>query len=214
MSPDARRHAWLLSAALLMGVLANLLFGASPGKVKPLDAADPAWQPVTMRVPQLAGLDATWEARAPWGAAPKPVEPPPPPPPPPPTPVGIVGAGSAKQAIFMIHGAGELRVGVGGVLPDGGRVQEVSAKTVVWLDGEGVRHERRMFLAPVDLPASTAPAGSQQPSALPGGTLPFPGPIPGLRSSPGPSSSPSPSPGPGSSPRSSPRRPPGLSSGS
>ena len=175
MSPDARRHAWLLGGALLLGVLANLLFGASPGKIKPLAAADPAWQPVAMRVPDLAPLDATWEARAPWGALPKPVEPPPPPPPPPPTPVGIVGTGSAKQAIFIIHGAGELRVGVGGMLPDGGQVLEVSAKSVVWTDGAGVRQERRLFLEPVDLPPGAIPAIPQGPSTPPGDAPPGPG---------------------------------------
>ena len=156
MSPDVRRHAWLLGGALLLGGLANVLLGASPGRVKPLAAVDPDWQPVAMRVPDLAALDPTWEARAPWGAAPKPVEPPPPPPPPPPAPVGIVGTGSARQAIFMIHGAGELRVGAGGMLPDGGRVLEVSARTVAWTDGAGARQERRMFVEAVDLPPMSA----------------------------------------------------------
>lgn len=178
MSPDARRHAWLLGGALLLGILGNLLFGASPRKVKPLAAADPDWQPVAMRVPDLAALDATWEARAPWGAMPRPVEPPPPPPPPPPAPVGIVGTGSAKQAIFMIHGVGEVRVGAGDMLPDGGRVLEVSAMSVVWNDGDGVRQERRLFLEPVDLPPSASPVTPQGPSPLPGGAPPGPGSLP------------------------------------
>ena len=152
MSPDARRHAWLLGGALLLGILGNLLFGASPRKVKPLAAADPDWQPVAMRVPDLAALDATWEARAPWGAMPRPVEPPPPPPPPPPAPVGIVGTGAARQAIFLVHGSSELRLGVGGVLPDGGQVLEISAMKVTWTDGAGQTHERRMFLDPLPTP--------------------------------------------------------------
>ena len=185
MSPDARRRAWLLGGARLVGGLANLLFGASPRKVKPLAAADQGWQPVAMRVPDLASLDTTWEARAPWGAAPKPVEPPPPPPPPPPMPVGIVGAGAAKQAIFLIHGVGEMRAGPGGALPDGGQVLEVSAMTVVWTDGQGVRHERRMFLEPVDLPEGAVPAAVPQgPSAPPGGAPPIQG-IPNLVRPPG-----------------------------
>ena len=175
MSPDVRRHAWLLGGALLLGGLANVLLGASPGKVKPLAAADPDWQPVAMRMPELAALDSTWEARTPWGAAPKPVEPPPPPPPPPPAPVGIVGTGSARQAIFMIHGAGELRVGAGGMLPDGGRVLEVSARTVAWTDGAGARQERRMFVEAVDLPPGVVPAARQGPSAVPGGATTVPG---------------------------------------
>ena len=175
MSPDMRRHAWLLGGALLLGGLANVLLGASPGRVKPLAAVDPDWQPVAMRVPDLAALDPTWEARAPWGAAPKPVEPPPPPPPPPPAPVGIVGTGSARQAIFMIHGAGELRVGAGGMLPDGGQVLEVSARTVAWTDGAGARQERRMFVAPVDLPPAAIPATPPGPATFPGGAPPGPG---------------------------------------
>ena len=175
MSPDVRRHAWLLGGALLLGGLANVLLGASPGKVKPLAAVDPDWQPVAMRMPELPALDPTWEARTPWGAAPKPVEPPPPPPPPPPAPVGIVGTGSARQAIFMIHGAGELRVGAGGMLPDGGRVLEVSARTVAWTDGAGARQERRMFVEAVDLPPGVVPAARQGPSAVPGGATTVPG---------------------------------------
>ena len=183
MSPDARRQAWLLGGALLLGVLANLVFGASPGKVKPLAAANQDWKPVAMRVPDLAMLDTTWEARAPWGAVPKPVEPPAPPPPPP-VPVGIVGTGAARQAIFLIHGSGELRLGVGGTLPDGGQVLEISAMKVAWVDGNGARHERRMFLDPVELPAGAVPAASQGPAvapqgmpAIPGGTPP-PGGVP------------------------------------
>ena len=175
MSPDARRHAWLLGGALLLGGLANLLFGASPGKVKPLAAVDQDWQPVAMRVPDLVALDPVWEARAPWGALPKPAEPPPPPPPPPPAPVGIVGTGSAKQAIFMIHDAGELRVGAGGMLPDGGQVLEVLARKVVWTDGAGVRQERRMFVEPVDLPAGALPTLPQESSTPPGDAPPGPG---------------------------------------
>ena len=82
MSPNARRLASILGAALLLGVLGNLLLGASPAAVKPVAAAELPWQPVAMRVPDLAAADQVWEARAPWGAAPKPVEPPPVPPPP------------------------------------------------------------------------------------------------------------------------------------
>ena len=175
MTPELRRHAWLLAGALALGAVANMLVGPSPGKVKPVVTADLPWQPVAMRVPELALLDPTWEARAPWGAAPRPVEPPPAPPPPPPTPVGIVGAGSAKRAIFMIHGAGELRVGVGGALPDGGRVLEVSARNVVWTDGAGARQERRMFVAPVDLPPAAIPATPPGPATFPGVAPPGPG---------------------------------------
>lgn len=180
MSPNARRLASIFAAALLLGAGGNLLFGASPAEVKPVAAAELPWQPVAMRLPDLATADGVWEARAPWGAAPKPVEPPPAPPPPPPMPVGIVGTGNAREAIFLVSGAGGLRLGAGGVLPDGGRVLEVSALKVVWVDGAGERQERRMFLDPVELPAgggSGAAAGV--PMTAPGA---FPGPAPGPRS--------------------------------
>lgn len=196
-----KRQVSIFGGVLLLGVLANLLLGASPAAVKPVAAPETAWEPVTMRVPDLAAADGVWEAKGPWGAVPKPVEPPPPPPPPPPVPVGIVGTGAARQAIFLISGVGELRVGVGGVLPDGGRVLEVSALQVGWVDGAGERHERRMFLdpaqpsggtagqpmavpsAPSGMPATTFPPGALPPSApnppgmgAPSGAMQLPGP--------------------------------------
>lgn len=84
------------------------------------------------------------------------IEPPPPPPPPPPMPVGVVGTGTSRQAIFLAPGSSELRVGVGGALPDGGRVLAISGMTVAWVDGAGERHERRMFIDPAQLPAGDA----------------------------------------------------------
>lgn len=155
MTP-AWRYASIVGAALLLGVAANLLFGPSPAAVTPVVAEEMPWQPVGMRVPDLAVADVGWEARAPWGAAPKPVEPPPAPPPPPPMPVGVIGSGASKQAIFLIPGGGELGVGVGGALPDGGRVLEIAGTKVTWVDGAGKKQERRMFLDPLQLPAEGA----------------------------------------------------------
>ena len=150
------RYGAMVGGAFLFGAFANLLLGPSPRAVTPVVPAETAWQVLGMRVPDLAAADAGWEARAPWGAAPKPVEPPPPPPPPPPMPVGVVGSGGTRQAIFLIAGAGELRLGVGGVLPDGGRVLEIGAMKVIWVDGAGERHERRMFIDPLQLPAGNS----------------------------------------------------------
>ena len=96
MSPNARRLASILGAALLLGVLGNLLLGASPAAVKPVAAAELPWQPVAMRVPDLAAADQVWEARAPWGAAPKPVEPPPVP-----TDPGPMARCSSRRQIFV-----------------------------------------------------------------------------------------------------------------
>lgn len=142
----------VLVVAALAGVAGNALFGPSPAAVVPVVAAEAPWTDVGMRVPDLAAADAAWEASAPWGAAPKPEEPPPPPPPPPPVPVGIVGTGKARQALFRIDGTSDLRLGVGDALPDGGRVLAIDGMKVTWVDGAGRRHERRMFVDPVELP--------------------------------------------------------------
>ena len=52
---------------------------------------------------------------------------------------------------------------------------DVASALVAWVDGDGTRHERRMFLDPVELPAGTAPAGSQSPASFPQGTQAVPG---------------------------------------
>lgn len=146
------RIAAALAGCLVLGGLANLALGPSPAAVSPVVAAEQPWQPLGMRLPDLAAAGVTWESRAPRGAAPKPQEAPPPPPPPAPVPVGIVGSGGARQAIFLVHGVGELRLPVGGTLPDGGRVLGISGMAVHWVDGEGQAQERRMFLDPAQLP--------------------------------------------------------------
>lgn len=145
------RPVLLLSLAVMLGMAANFLFGPSPAAVVPVVADDSPWTEVGMRTPDLAQSDPRWEARAPWGRPPPPPTPQAEPPPPPPIPVGIVGAGRAQQAIFMVSGAGELRLPAGGALPDGGRVLEVSAMTVSWVDGAGQKHQRRMFVDPLQL---------------------------------------------------------------
>jgi hypothetical protein len=149
----------LLGAGLLAGVIANLLFGPAPSTMDEIAPVREAWSPPAMRLPDLAAADRQWRALAPRGAPPKPVEPPPPPPPDPPVPVGIVGTGKARQAIFLIDGGEDFRGGVGERLPDGGRILAISAIMVDWVDGNGQRHSRRMFIDPMQV--DPAPVQSQ-----------------------------------------------------
>lgn len=153
MKPIWRDTAVVLSAGVL-GALASLLIGASPASVVVRDDAGVAWDIVRMRQPDLVAADAGWSARAPWGALPKPVEPPPPPPPAPPIPVGVVGSGRLVEAIFLVPSEGSVRVAVGGRLPDGGEVLGIKGMQVDWVDGEGQRHKRRLFIDPPQLPAA------------------------------------------------------------
>ena len=134
----------LVSMALGAGVLAYLAFGASPKAVIPDPPTPVDWRPVDAHVPDFATTDAQWAQYAPWGAPPAAVveaEPVPVPP----MPVGVTRGDRGLEAIFMIDGAGELRVGAGGLLPDGGRVLQVAGLRVSWTDGSGQRHEREMF---------------------------------------------------------------------
>lgn len=144
----------MVAAAFGVGVIAYLAFGASPATVVSTPPAEVDWHPLDARVPDLSAADADWEKYAPWGAPPKPVvesEPLPIPP----KPVGVTRGDRGPEAIFMIDGAGELRLAPGGQLPDGGRVLQVSGLRVSWVDGNGQQHEREMF--------HQAPAGSSTP---------------------------------------------------
>lgn len=145
------RFATLLVASLATGIAANFLLGPSPATMAAIRPAAESWAPLGMRVPNLASADTVWQSRAPRGAAPK-VEEAAPPPPPPPVPVGIVGSGRTRQAIFLVGGTGDFRGGIGAALPDGGRILAISGMMVNWVDGAGKRHSRRMFVDPVQLP--------------------------------------------------------------
>src|SRR5690606_10195851 len=90
MAPPHRRNLVFVAAAFALGGLANLIFGQSPGTGAAQLPPEAEWKMPGPDVPDLAVLDAGWEARAPWGAAPKPPEAAATPPPPPPAPVGIV----------------------------------------------------------------------------------------------------------------------------
>ncbi len=155
----------IVAAAFGVGVIAYLAFGASPATVVPAPPAEVDWHPLDARVPDLSVADASWEKYTPWGAPPKPtVEAEPPPVPP--IPVGVTRGEKGPEAIFMIAGAGELRLPPGGQLPDGGRVVQVSGLRVSWVDGNGQQHEREMF--------QPAPAGSISAASTPrsAGTTP------------------------------------------
>lgn len=139
----------MLGAGLLLGAALNVLFGPSPSTLAAIAPIGDTWAPEDMRLPDLATADATWKARAPRGTAPVVVAEVAPPPPPP-IPVGIVGVGRARQAIFMADGT-DFRGGVGARLPDGGRILAISGMMVDWVDGAGKRHSRRMFIDPMQL---------------------------------------------------------------
>ena len=148
MTLRARFFAFLL-AGLLVGGAANVLFGASPETMAAIAPVAETWAPDGMRLPDLAVADVTWRTRAPRGAAPVVIAEVAAPPPPP-IPVGIVGIGRARQAIFLADGK-DFRGGVGARLPDGGRILAISGMMVNWVDGAGKRHSRRMFIDPMQL---------------------------------------------------------------
>src|SRR3546814_8335779 len=68
------RTLFILGLGLLLGVAANFLFGPSPATMDSIAPVKEPWVPLSAGMPDLAAADASWEARAPWGAPPKPVE--------------------------------------------------------------------------------------------------------------------------------------------
>lgn len=164
----------LACGALVLGALANLLFGAAPSEPLPVSTDGDDWHLPQGQVLDFERLDARWQARAPWPA----------PPPqsaadaaaaveeaPPILPIGIARGRSGHEAIFSVPGAGELSVPPGGELPDGGRVLQVSALRVDWLDGKGRQQQREMFNTYHEQGAGTADsvpepaqAGSKKPA--------------------------------------------------
>ncbi len=142
------RHLSLVLVAFGLGAAASLAFGPAPDEALPAAASDIGWDKGEDAGPALALADTRWEARTPWGAPPKPPVPATPPPPPPPMPVGVTRSGRGAEAIFLVHGTGELRVAPGGPLPDGGRLLRISGLRVEWRDGEGREHKRELFVDP------------------------------------------------------------------
>ena len=182
----------VIVVAFGVGVAGYSFFGASPDKLVPPSPGDVEWKPVQAWIPDLAAADEQWSQLAPWGAVPKPAEALAPPPLPPPVAVGIAKGARGPVAIFMISGAGELRLPPGGRLPDGGRVLRISGMRVTWVDGKGLKQEREMFMAfrptsaPTDSaapgqtasPAFNIPSAPQQMPGAPSGAAPLP---PGVR---------------------------------
>lgn len=146
MKPLSTIALGLLLAALL-GAGANRLLVAVPAPVENKPLAEAPW--MLSAVPHWDGgaVDAAWAEAAPWGAAPKPaaeaaaaVAAPPQP-----ELVGVIKHGAAYRAVFSIAGAGQLALAPGTTLPGGGRVLSVQGLRVVWVDADGIRHQREIF---------------------------------------------------------------------
>lgn len=145
------RNLLVVAAAFSSGMAAYQALGSSPAAAAPAASGAVKWNQPGASAPDLKQADATWDERAPWGAPPQPVAPPPPPVP---VPVGIIKVARGHEAIFMIAGAGELRLRPGGRLPDGGRLLRISGLRVTWVDGAGQQHQREMFGDPLQPPAA------------------------------------------------------------
>ena len=159
MKPQHRRTLVFAVAAFALGGLVNLLLGPSPGAATPQPQAEAEWRLRGAEVPDMAALDAGWETRAPWGAAPKPVEAAAAPPPPPPAPVGIVrGRQGRQEVIFLAADVGTVRVAPGESLPDGGRLLRVSGMRVTWVDGDAQEQQRAQVSDPPRVLPGVAPS--------------------------------------------------------
>lgn len=147
--PALRRAApWLLAA--LAGVLLFALFGTVPSRLERVGEDAAAWglPGLPDHSQALAEAEAVWSERHPWGgaaaaagaaetaaAAAAAV----------PVPVAIVSTAAGHEAVFVLPGSAEIRVRAGGSLPDGGRVEQVDALVVTWIDGQGQRQEQRLL---------------------------------------------------------------------
>ncbi len=132
------------------GVLASFVFGSAPPPTSSSPPSPSEWVVPASQALDIAVLDAKWEQSPPWPAPPKPVEDvagalPAAAALPVAVPVGIAKGRRGPEAIFSVSGAGELRLPVGGRLPDGGRVTKVSRLGVEWIDADGEHHEHEMF---------------------------------------------------------------------
>lgn len=149
----ARLRRWLrrglgVAVACMAGALAYLTLGDGPHTATARAPAPVDWRLPTPVASDPARADIVWAERAPWGAPPKPKEELPPPPPPP-VPVGVVAVGRGFQAVFVVPGAAEVRVGAGDALPGGGRVVAVERFHVKWTDPQGELHERELLSDPL-----------------------------------------------------------------
>lgn len=150
--PAARRVApWVLPVAT--GALLFAIFGTVPARLERSTPDEATWglPQLPDRATTAAAAEVVWLERHPWGGAPQadavaaaPA----------PVPVAIVSTASGHEVVFVVPGAGETRTRAGGSLPDGGRVEQVDALSVVWIDGQGQRQEQRLLADP---PRSLSP---------------------------------------------------------
>jgi hypothetical protein len=135
-----------LVAALLLGAFAQWVLGDGPRSGSAEAPALPAWQLPGRSGPDLAKLDARWEARAPWTKAPEPdkvaaaVEDAPSP-----VPVGVARGKRGMVAIFSVPGGGDVGLAAGEHLPGGGTVTSVSGLSIEWTDARGQLQRHEMF---------------------------------------------------------------------
>lgn len=155
LRPALRRIApWLLP--VLAGALLFALFGTVPSRLDRAGAGAAAWALPELpdRSTATAAAEAVWTERRPWGGASAAAEAASEAAAAAPVPVAIVSTASGHEAVFVIPGAGEVRTRAGDTLPDGGRVEQVDALTVAWIDGRGQRQQQRLL---ADQPRSLAP---------------------------------------------------------
>lgn len=136
---------WLAPA--LAGMLLFAAFGTVPARLERPEVVSPPWAVPAMpdRTAAAAAADAVWQSRFPWGGAPPPVEAAPVPTA---VPVAIVSTAAGHTAVFVMTGIPEVHVRAGDPLPDGGRVEEIQALSVAWIDGQGQRQQRIMLSDP------------------------------------------------------------------
>lgn len=166
----------IVAGALVVGVGGNFLAGPAPAAVAAVAPVDAGWTVPGSQAPDLAAAARVWEERGPWGMAPKPVEPmvaevvvPDP------VPVGVVGTGKDRRAVFLVAGEGPRTFASGEELPGGGRVTGVAERSVAWTDAKGEARRRQLF---VDVAADTASAAYAAADAT-GGTAGPRAPVPG-----------------------------------
>lgn len=163
----------IVGSALVVGGVGNFMAGPAPAAVAAVAPVDAGWTAPGGNAPDLAAAARVWEERGPWGMAPKPVEtvvaeavvPDP-------LPVGVVGAGKDRRAVFLVAGEGPRTFAPGEELPGGGRVTGVGERNVAWTDAKGEARKRQLFL---DVVADASPVAYAAAEAMAPGPVPGPG---------------------------------------
>lgn len=163
----------IVGSALVVGGVGNFMAGPAPAAVAAVAPVDAGWTAPGGNAPDLAAAARVWEERGPWGMAPKPVEtvvaeavvPDP-------VPVGVVGAGKDRRAVFLVAGEGPRTFAPGEELPGGGRVTGVGERNVAWTDAKGEARKRQLFL---DVVADASPVAYAAAETMAPGPVPGPG---------------------------------------